>query len=85
MVTDYVGISTKQTPLGRHRAMQPQTHEWFTNWLGLHNIWQRVPIIPPSRVVCERGSSKQNLIKNHLQASLKSKTLDAFDVDFIDT
>jgi hypothetical protein len=34
-------------------------------------------IIPMSTATCERGFSKQNLIKNHLRTRLKLETLDA--------
>jgi hypothetical protein len=34
-------------------------------------------MIPVSTAICERGFSKQNLIKSHLRTSLKLETLDA--------
>jgi hypothetical protein len=34
-------------------------------------------VIPVSTTICERGFSRQNLIKNHLRTSLKLETLDA--------
>ncbi len=53
------------------------TPEWSTNWPGLSNLWRRVMVIPVSTAICERGFSKQNLIKSHLRTSLKLETLDA--------
>jgi hypothetical protein len=40
-------------------------------------LWQKILVIPSSITICERGLSKQNDIKSHLQASLKLDTLDA--------
>ena len=54
------------------------TPEWSINWHGLSNLWRRVMVIPVSNAICERGFSKQNLIKSHLRTSLKLGTLDAF-------
>ena len=34
-------------------------------------------VIPVSTAICERGFSKQNLIKSHLRTHLKLETLDA--------
>jgi hypothetical protein len=34
-------------------------------------------VIPVSNAICERGFSKQNLIKSHLRTSLKIETLHA--------
>jgi hypothetical protein len=34
-------------------------------------------VIPVSTAICERGFSKQNLIKSYLSTSLKLETLDA--------
>jgi hypothetical protein len=34
-------------------------------------------VIPVSTAICERGISKQNLIKSYLRTSLKLETLDA--------
>jgi hypothetical protein len=53
------------------------TLEWSINWLGLNNLWRRVMVIPVSTAICERGFSKQNLIKSHLRTSLKLEILDA--------
>ncbi len=53
------------------------TPEWSINWLGLSNLWRRVMVIRVSTAICERGFSKQNLIKSHLRTSLKLETLDA--------
>ena len=53
------------------------TPEWSINWPGLNNLWRRVMVIPVSTAICERGFSKQNLIKSHLRSYLKLETLDA--------
>jgi hypothetical protein len=53
------------------------TLEWSINWPGLSNLWRRVMVIPVSTAICERGISKQNLIKSYLRTSLKLETLDA--------
>jgi len=53
------------------------TPEWSINWHGLSNLWRRVMVIPVSTAICERGFSKQSLIKTHLLTSLKLETLDA--------
>jgi hypothetical protein len=47
------------------------------NWHGLSNLWKRIMMIPVSIVICERGFSKQNLIKSHIRTNLKLETLDA--------
>ena len=51
------------------------TPERPINWLGLSNLWRRVMVIPVSTTICERGFSRQNLIKSHLCTSLKLETL----------
>ena len=53
------------------------TPEWSTNWLALIKLWRKVLVIRASIVICERGFSKQNLIKNYLRSSLKLVTLDS--------
>ena len=53
------------------------TPEWSTNWPALIKLWRKVLVIPVSIAICERGFSKQNLIKNYLRSSLKLVTLDA--------
>jgi hypothetical protein len=50
-------------------------NEWFVNWSHLMQLWQKIIVIPTSIVIHEKGFSKQNAIKNHLQASLKLDTL----------
>ena len=47
------------------------TPQWSTNWHGLSNLWRRVMVIPVSTTTCERGFSKQNLIKSHLRTHLQ--------------
>ena len=40
-------------------------------------LWRKVLVLPASIAICERGFSKQYLIKNYLRSSLKLVTLDA--------
>jgi hypothetical protein len=53
------------------------TPKWSINWPGLSSLWRRVTVIPVSTTICERGFSKQNLIKSNLRTILKLETLDA--------
>ena len=49
------------------------TPKWSINWPRLSNLWRRVMVLPLSTAICERGFSKQNLIKSYQ----KLETLDA--------
>lgn len=51
--------------------------EWRTNWPNLTRLWQKVLVIPSSIAICERGFSKQNLVKSALRSRLRLNTLDA--------
>jgi hypothetical protein len=53
------------------------TPERPINWLGLNYLWRKVMMILVSTAICERGFSKQNVIKSLLRTSLKLETLDA--------
>ena len=53
------------------------TLKWSTNWPALIKLWRKVLVIPVSIAICERGFSKQNLIKNYLCSNLELVTLDA--------
>ena len=45
-------------------------------WLHLMKLYLKILVNSSSIVVCERGFTKQNAIKSHLQASLKLDSLD---------
>jgi len=53
------------------------TPKWSINWPRLSNLWRRVMVLPLSTAICERGFSKQNLIKSYQRTSMKLETLDA--------
>ncbi len=54
-------------------------NHWHTNWPFLLNEGQKVCVIPTSTwVVCEWGSSKQNIVKNHLWLNFKIRHIGCF-------
>ncbi len=48
-------------------------------------LWQKIIVIPMSIVLREKGFSKQNAIKNHLQAFFEVGYFERFDESFIIT
>ena len=42
-----------------------------------HQIGQKMLVIPASTAICERGFSKQNVVKSTLRSRLRLNTLDA--------
>ena len=71
----------------RHECPQKSIHEawalcgctleWKTNWPNLIKLWQKMLVIPASTAICERGFSKQNIVKSALRSRLHLNTLDA--------
>jgi hypothetical protein len=55
----------------RHANFCGGINEWYTKWPHLMKLWQNIFVMSFSIAICERGLSKQNAIKSHLQASLK--------------
>ena len=53
------------------------TKQWHTNYPHIMKLWQAVLTIPASTVDCERGFSKQNIIKDIRKSRLGLDTLDA--------
>ncbi|KAH7331895.1 hypothetical protein KP509_20G056100 [Ceratopteris richardii] len=49
---------------------------WHSTYSIILKLWQIVLVLAVSSVACERGFSKQNLIKTSMRQSLKVKTLD---------
>ncbi|MCO5597856.1 hypothetical protein L7F22_051941 [Adiantum nelumboides] len=49
---------------------------WQDSFPNLMKLWQVVLVLPASTVACERGFSKQNLIKDDMRTRLTIKTLD---------
>ena len=51
--------------------------ELHTNFPNMLKLWQTILIIPASTVACERGFSRQNIIKDVRRTKLSLATLDA--------
>ena len=50
--------------------------ELHTNFPTISNLWKAVLSIPASTVACERGFSRQNIIKDIRRTKLSLDTLD---------
>ena len=50
--------------------------EWVDSFLIMVRLWQVMLVIPASTAACERGFSRQNLIKTSHRTSLSLETLD---------
>ncbi|KAH7442329.1 hypothetical protein KP509_03G082600 [Ceratopteris richardii] len=50
--------------------------DWHASFPNLMKLWQEILVIPTSIVACERGFSKQNLIKSDRRSRLTVNTLD---------
>ncbi|MCO5587233.1 hypothetical protein L7F22_041180 [Adiantum nelumboides] len=50
---------------------------WMQTYVNLIKLWQIMLVLPVSSVSCERGFSKQNLIKTHARECLNVETLEA--------
>ncbi|CAI7770258.1 unnamed protein product [Closterium sp. NIES-53] len=48
-----------------------KTPDWWDNYPNLVQLWVAVAVLPLSTVECERGFSKQNIIKSWQRGSLK--------------
>lgn len=53
------------------------TKQWHKTYPNMMKLWQAVLTIPASTVDCERGFSKQNIIKDIRKSRLGLDTLDA--------
>ncbi|MCO5564404.1 hypothetical protein L7F22_018065 [Adiantum nelumboides] len=49
---------------------------WHETFVNLMKVWQSLLVLPISTASCERGFSKQNIIKNDRREGLKVQTLD---------
>jgi hypothetical protein len=54
-----------------------QTKDWHSRYPNMLKLWQAMLVIPTSTVACERGFSKQNMIKDIRRTRLSINTLDA--------
>ncbi|MCO5578402.1 hypothetical protein L7F22_032243 [Adiantum nelumboides] len=52
------------------------TQHWHETFPNLMKLWQILLVLPISSVPCERGFSKQNIIKNDRRQSLRVHTLE---------
>ncbi|MCO5586611.1 hypothetical protein L7F22_040552 [Adiantum nelumboides] len=50
---------------------------WMQTYVNLTKLWQHMLVLPVSSVSCERGFSKQNLIKTNARECLNVETLEA--------
>ncbi|KAH7444814.1 hypothetical protein KP509_02G093100 [Ceratopteris richardii] len=50
--------------------------DWHASFPNLMKLWRAILVIPASTIACERGFSKQNLIKSDRRSSLIVNTLD---------
>ena len=54
-----------------------QTKDWHSRYPHMLKLWQAGLEIPARTISCERGFSKQNMIKNIKRTILSIYTLDA--------
>ncbi|CAI7903185.1 unnamed protein product [Closterium sp. NIES-53] len=53
-----------------------KTSDWTTSYPNLMRLWVAVAVLPLSTVECERGFSRQNIIKSWQRGSLKDSRLE---------
>ncbi|CAI7748864.1 unnamed protein product [Closterium sp. NIES-54] len=53
-----------------------KTSDWTTSYPNLVRLWVAVAVLPLSTVECERGFSRQNIIKSWQRGSLKDARLE---------
>ncbi|CAI7810384.1 unnamed protein product [Closterium sp. NIES-53] len=53
-----------------------KTNDWTTSYPNLVRLWVAVAVLPLSTVECERGFSRQNIIKSWQRGSLKDARLE---------
>ncbi|BBN17305.1 hypothetical protein MPTK1_7g13480 [Marchantia polymorpha subsp. ruderalis] len=54
-----------------------EVKDWYASWPNLMHLWQIVMVIPSNTIACERGFSRQHLVRDTTRTHLNLKTLDA--------
>ena len=54
-----------------------KAQSWWQLFPGIMQLWQLCMTIPISTAACERGFSRQNIIKNDIRNGLSLESLDA--------
>ena len=60
-----------------HGRYFSQIKDWHSRYPNMLKLWQAILVILASTVACERGFSKQNVIKGIRRTRLSINTLDA--------
>ena len=77
---DFVGMLVRIAKgRGMHDAWDIccKAQSWWQLFPGIMQLWQLCMTIPISTTACERGFSRQNIIKNDIRNGLSLETLDA--------
>ncbi|CAI7782785.1 unnamed protein product [Closterium sp. NIES-53] len=76
MFTSVVAASNKnERSFNAGLAAMLKTPDWRDNYPNLVQLWVAVAVLPLSTVECERGFSRQNIIKSWQRGSLKNARL----------
>ena len=74
---DVLHLNGERFPMKDAWKVFSQIKDWHSRYPNMLKLWQAILVILASTVACERGFSKQNVIKDIRRTRLSINTLDA--------